>query len=91
MGNQAIANPEEIERFAKELRQFTQQLKESVGRINGGFSRLGETWHDQEHEKFATEFEKTVREVTRFLDNAERHIPFLERKARALRDYLNQR
>lgn len=88
---QAVASPEDLERFARELKQFNAQLRESMSRLQGQFSRLGDTWRDQEHQKFAQEFEQTVRVLHQFMRTSDQHIPFLLRKAQRLREYLNQR
>ena len=88
---QAVADPEELERFARELKQFNSQLQESMSRLNSQFNRLGDTWRDQEQRKFAQEFEQTMRVLVRFRQTSENHIPFLLRKAQRLREYLNQR
>jgi len=88
---QAIASPEELERFARELKQFNTQLRDSMARLNGQFANLGETWRDQEHQKFAQEFQQTVRVLARFNQIADEQIPFLLKKAQRLRDYLQQR
>jgi hypothetical protein len=42
MSPQAIANPEDLERFARDLKQFNAQLRESMARLNGQFTRLGD-------------------------------------------------
>jgi len=91
MSPQAIASPEELERFAHELKQFNAQLRDSTSRLQGQFSRLGDTWRDQEHQKFAQEFEQTMRVIHRFMQVSDQHIPFLLRKAQRVRDYLQQR
>jgi len=91
MSPQAIANPEDLERFARELKQFNSQLAESMSRLQGQFANLGETWRDQEHQKFAQEFEQTVRVLQHFTRSADQQIPFLLRKAQRLREYLGQR
>ena len=91
MSSQAIVNPEELERFARELKQFNNQLGESMSRMQGQFKHLGDTWRDQEHQKFAQEFEQTMRSLHQFMRTADAHIPFLMRKAQQARDYLNQR
>ncbi|MBC7228224.1 MAG: WXG100 family type VII secretion target [Thermoflexales bacterium] len=88
---QAIANPEDLERFASELKRFNSQLAESMSRLNAQFSRLSDTWRDQEHQKFAQEFEQTMRILHQFIRASEQHIPLLLRKAQRLREYLNQR
>ena len=91
MSPQAIASPDELERFARDLKQFNGQLGDSLARLNGQFASLGETWRDQEHQKFAQEFEQTVRVLRHFMRSADEQIPFLLRKAQRLREYLNQR
>lgn len=91
MSPQAIASPEDLERFAQELKQFNKQLADSLSRLNGQFTNLGETWRDQEHQKFATEYQQTVRVLQQFMRSADEQIPFLQRKARRLREYLGQR
>ncbi len=89
--SQAIANPEDLRRFSAELKQFNAQLRESMARLQGQFVRLGDTWRDQEHQKFAQEFEQTMRVLQHFMRTSEQHIPFLLRKAQRLEEYLNQR
>ena len=89
--SQAIANPEDLERFASDLKTFNAQLKESMTRLNSQFQRLGETWRDQENQKFAQEFQQTVRVLNQFMRSSETQIPFLQRKAQRLREYLGQR
>jgi hypothetical protein len=88
---QAIGSPDDIEQFANDLVRFNAQLRESVSRLQGEFGNLGETWRDQEHQKFATEFEQTVRVLAHFSQASEEQIPFLLRKAQRLREYLEQR
>ena len=89
--SQAIANPEELERFARDLKQFNGQLKESITRLNAQFRQLGDTWRDQEHQKYGQEFEQTMRVLAQFMRSSDEHIPFLLRKASRLREYLSQR
>jgi uncharacterized protein YukE len=88
---QAIANPEELERFARDLKAFTAQLRDSTAHLQGRFVGLGDTWRDQEQQKFAQEFEQTMRVLHHFMGTADAQIPFLLRKAQRLREYLNQR
>lgn len=91
MSPQAVASPEELERFARDLKQFSGQLKDSTSRLQTQFVRLGDTWRDQEQAKFAQEFEQTMRVLHQFMRTADQQIPFLQRKAQRLREYLNQR
>jgi uncharacterized protein YukE len=91
MSPQAIANPEDLERFANELKQFNGQLLASMSRLQGQFANLGDTWRDQEHQRFAQELEQTMRVLHQFVQSADQQIPFLLRKAQRVREYLNQR
>ena len=91
MAQQAVASPEELERFARELREFNGQLHERMARLQGQFNNLGETWRDQEQQKFAQEFQQTMHVLQQFMRSSDQQIPFLQRKAQRLRDYLNQR
>jgi hypothetical protein len=91
MAAQAIANPDDLERFGRELKHFNGQLADAMSRLNGQFASLGETWRDQEHQKFAQDFQETVRVLHHFMRSAEEQIPFLMRKAQRIRDYLGQR
>ena len=91
MVQQAIGSPEELERFSHELKQFNAQLGDSMQRLQTQFVSLGDTWRDQEHQKFAQEFQQTMRVLQHFRRSADEQIPFLLRKAQRLRDYLSQR
>lgn len=84
---QVIAQPEDMERFASELKQFNEQLEQSMRRLQGQFGRLGETWRDQDQQKFAREFEQTMRVLQQFQRTANEQIPFLQKKARILREF----
>ena len=87
----AVVDPEELRRFATELKRFNAELKQEIAGLHHRFARLGDTWQDQEHSKFADQFEKMVRTLARFADAADKHIPFLLRKAERIQDYLDQR
>ena len=87
---QAIADPEELERFARSLRQFNADLGQRLSSLQSQFVGLGETWRDQEQAKFAQEFQQTIQVLRHFMQVADAHIPFLQRKAQRLREYLKQ-
>jgi len=87
----AYVNPEELRRFAMELKRFNNDLKGEITAIHHRFTKLGETWQDQEHARFAETFDQMVRTLAKFADAAEKHIPFLLRKAERIQEYLDQR
>jgi uncharacterized protein YukE len=87
---QAIVNPEELERFAQQLQHFSDHLKQQTAILSAGFSHLGATWRDQEHQKFAHEYQQTMKVINQFTISTDCHVPFLLRKAKRARDYLSQ-
>ena len=89
--SRAIVDPAELRRFAANLKRFNNELQHQLSVLQGQFANLGDTWRDQEHEKFVQEFEETLRVVQKFLAAAEVHIPFLLRKADRVEEYLQQR
>jgi uncharacterized protein YukE len=91
MAHQAIVSPEALERFASSVRQFNAQLLESMARLEGQFQALGDTWRDQEHSRFAAEFEQTMQVLQQFTKSLDEQIPFLLRKAQKAHEYLAQR
>ncbi len=86
----AIIDPAEVRRFAADLRRFTDGMHEQMNALVSRHRNLGQTWRDQEHKKFADEFEHTMRSLGRFREQVTEHVPFLLRKAQRADDYLNQ-
>jgi uncharacterized protein YukE len=89
--SRAIVDPAEVRRFAGGLKTFTGDLRHHLSVLQAQFNALGDTWRDQEHQKFAEEFEQTVRVLTHFVATAADHVPFLLRKAERIEEYLQQR
>ena len=89
--SKAIVDPEELRRFAQDLKRFNNELHSRMSSLHGRLLELGQTWRDQEHRKFAEEFEKTMKVLARFVEASDQHIPFLLRKAQRVDEYLEQR
>lgn len=87
----AVVDPEELRRFAMDLKRFNNELQAQLSSIHARFLGLGQTWRDQEQAKFAEEFEVTMRALARFVEVSHQHIPFLMKKADRIDDYLSQR
>ena len=88
---QAIVDPADLRRFAYQLKSFTAELQQNLSALHGRLLGLGDTWRDQEHQKFVGEFEETLRTVSKFAAAAEQHVPFLLRKAERAEEYLAQK
>ena len=89
--SKAIVDPEELRKFAHDLKRFNGELHSQITSLHGRLVELGQTWRDQEHKKFTEEFEKTMKVLARFIEAADKHIPFLLRKAHRVDEYLQQR
>ena len=87
----AIIKPEEVRKFASELKRFNEELKNNFIRIHGRFKQLGETWRDQEYKRFEKEFDQTGKSIRQFLTASEKYIPYLDKKVRPVEEYLNIR
>ncbi len=83
-------DPEEVRRFAKELKRFNDDVQLKASSLHARFASLSTTWQDQEHERFAEEFLSTMRVLKKFVEVSEKHTPFLLRKAQRIEDYLGQ-
>jgi uncharacterized protein YukE len=88
---QAIMDPEEVRRFAKELKRFNDDVQVRASALQSRFAALGSTWQDQEAEKFAEEFIATMKVLRKFVEVSEQHTPYLLRKAQRIEEYLDQR
>ncbi|MBT3596263.1 MAG: WXG100 family type VII secretion target [Verrucomicrobia bacterium] len=89
--SKAIMDPEEVRRFAKELKHFNAGLQQGMTLLDARFKALGDSWQDQEHQRFAEEFSQTIRALKKFVEVSNEHTPFLLRKAQRIEDYLEQR
>ena len=89
--SQAIVDPAELRRFAHNLKVFTGDVRADLSSLHTQLLALGDTWRDQEHDRFTREFEETVHVLEKFLEVADQHVPFLLRKAERIEEYLQQR
>jgi uncharacterized protein YukE len=89
--SKAIVDPNELRRFAEELKRFNGDLQNSMSSLQARFAALSDTWQDQEHAKFAQDFVETMKVLRRFMESSSQQGPFLLRKAQRIEEYLNQR
>jgi len=88
---QAIMDPESVRRFAEELKRFNVDLQNRMASLQARFAALGDSWQDQEHEKFSQEFLQTMKSLRKFVEISNQHTPYLLRKAQRIEEYLSQR
>ena len=88
---QAIVDPEELRHFAQSLRKFSNEVQDRLTSLGAQMVALERTWRDQEQKKFSEEFDQHMRTIARFIEVIEHHIPYLNRKAEIIEEYLQQR
>ncbi len=88
---QAIVDPEELRRFAHNLKKFSTEVRQRITMLGGQMAALTKTWRDQEQKKFSEEFEQHMKSLARFVEVVDHHVPYLLRKAEIIEEYLQQR
>ena len=89
--SQAIVDPNELRRFAANLKKFNAELEAGLTALSGQLHGLSATWRDAEHKKFVEDFEQHIKAIARTMEATNEHAPFLIRKAERIEDYLSQR
>jgi uncharacterized protein YukE len=87
----AVIDPDEVRAFASELKKFNEDLHGRMMSLYMRYKSLGETWQDQEQIRFAEEFEKSIKNLKKFIELSSVQAPILMRKADKIDEYLNQR
>ena len=88
--SKAIIDPDEVRAFASELKRFNGELHGRMMSLYMRYKTLGESWQDQEQLKFAEEFERSIKNLKKFIDLANVQTPILVRKADKIDEYLSQ-
>jgi uncharacterized protein YukE len=81
--SQAFVNPERLRAFAQGARGFGEQTGESMGRLEAQIQRLGNTWRDQEYQRFTQEFHKVKAQLAVLRGEIDKLVPVLEADAKA--------
>ncbi len=84
---QAIVDPEQLRNFAMQLKRFSGMLSDASTKLSQQMQNLAVSWRDQEHQKFATEFEQELKQLHRLIESSDRHVPYLLRKAELIDEY----
>lgn len=89
--SKAIADPQELRRFAQDLQRTNADLQAALAALQARFDKLSESWRDQERDKFAESFEEATKVLRKFVEDSSRFAPLLQRKAAKLEEYLDAR
>lgn len=85
---QAVVDPEELRQFAQSLKKFNANLRDRAAALANQLAALNATWRDQEHKKFAEQFDQNMKVLMRFTEANDQYVPYLLRKAAHIEDYL---
>jgi len=82
-------DPEELIRFANALQHYIDTLQQETQRLNGAFSKLGDSWKDQKRVEFEDQYRKLQGTINAFQEQARPQVPHLRTMAARLQDYLH--
>ena len=85
---QAVVDPDDVRQFALSLKKFNVELRDRLTSLNSQLRTLGMTWRDQEHKRFAEQFEGHTKNLVRFVEANDVHVRYLVRKAEQIEEYL---
>ena len=88
--NQAIADPEQLRQFAKQLQAFAEELRGRGAILAAQMNQLQQSWRDDHQRKFSEEFSGQLRGLSRIVEASEQHVPYLLKKADQLDAYLGR-
>jgi WXG100 family type VII secretion target len=83
-------DPEKLRSFAKDLTHLSREMDKEMKKVRGRFKQLHDSWRDQEYKKFSSSFERSLKEMTRFKEQAESYSKHLHRKAKQIEPYLGK-
>jgi|GEM_PF-802253 hypothetical protein len=89
MGNQVIANTDEMRSFAFNLRNLSNDLIDSFAMAKKQMYIVSETWQDQKKDFFMAEFEKSLLDIEKMADLMQEYSNYVDRKAEELEVYLH--
>ena len=76
-----IVNSRDLREFASQLNQFNADLVSRSAQLQAKFRQLGETWRDPQYQKFAQEFEQTMKNLRQFRERSDEVVPRLKKLA----------
>ena len=80
------ADPQEILKFAQNLKSFHSQLDSMVSKLNANFKSLGGVWSDSSFKEYAERYQQGMKMINKFKTQSENDIPMLQKKAKALEE-----
>ena len=86
-GSQIHNDPERLRDFVGRLNRFAAMSDEQLDRLRSALGHLGESWQDQEFDRFVEAFVKAQFGLKSFIDEIKKVTPVLEADAANLEAY----
>ncbi len=83
----AYVDPQKLRDFALSLKILAGFVEERVRELDGRLGRLGQSWRDQEFQKFRDQMRAARRRLSMFAEETKKVAPMLERDAQAAEAY----
>jgi|GEM_PF-2312261 len=83
----ANVNRADLEALLKQLHTFNDSFRNEWQRLKASWGMLDSRWSDQQKEKFRRDWDQSVREMERYLQESDKYIQFLEARVRAVRKF----
>lgn len=86
-GGQAHADSERLRAFANELTDYSARIKQLDDDLQAALTRLGETFRDEEYERFREHFRSSRQRLLAFVEEIRSVTPKLRTDADDLAEY----
>ena len=90
-GSDLRVNPDDVERFANNLKKIENEISSQFASLIGQFASLGHTWQDSQNAQFAQTFKETAQKLKQFSNETRDIVPKLKSYVSKLRDAKNVR
>lgn len=85
---QIHVDPDALDAFADSLVKFRSSVVDEANLISSRLRHLGDSWADQEYDRFSDEMTSTMRMIDEFCTQLDAVLPGLRQDATDIRAYL---
>lgn len=89
MNNQVVVNPEKIDIFVSEVRNFLESLSSSVNHLNHSFKTLSNSWQNRKRNEFENQYIKLLQVLKQFENSSKEKIQYLNTLSHKAKEYLS--
>lgn len=86
-----IRDVDDLKKFHDTLKRHNQDLDDLRKRMDASCRTLGESWRDQEYQRFLEEWQVSMRAMQQFLERSDGFVKHVRAKEQRARDFLRAR